>query len=68
MNNGIWTVAEAWICATCRQEMVGEYIMREMGPMRRCPCGRCGQERPSCKLIKYTMNRAGLERRGRLEG
>lgn len=68
MNNGIWKVAEAWICPVCRQEMAAEYVIRELGPMRRHSCERCGKDSLSCKKIKYTMNRTGLERRGRLEG
>lgn len=68
MDKGIWKIAEAWICPVCRAEMAAEYVIRELGPMQRRTCQRCGKESPSVKKCKYTMGRASLERIGRLEG
>lgn len=67
MNSAIWEVAEAWICVSCRHQMEAEYVIRNLGPVQRRKCDRCGRNEYVSKC-RYTMSRAGLERRGRLEG
>lgn len=68
MNEAIWKVCEAWVCAPCRKDMADEYVIREIGPRRKGTCECCGEISPSTVKIKYTMNKRGLERRGRLNG
>ncbi len=67
MNLGIWTVCRARFCPACDLEMETEYVLRRDGLMRKAVCERCGKETMTA-AYRYTMNRRGLEKRGRLDG
>lgn len=67
MNAGIWKIATAELCGQCIRDMEDEYIFsprrRTLGGM----CERCGENR-LVHEVQYTMNKRGLEKRGKLNG
>lgn len=67
MNAGIWKIAAAKLCGQCIRDMEDEYIFsprrRTLGGM----CERCGENR-IVHEVQYTMNKRGLEKRGKLNG
>ena len=67
MNAGIWKIATAKLCGQCIRDMEDEYIFsprrRTLGGM----CERCGENRVVHE-VRYTMNKRGLEKRGKLNG
>lgn len=68
MDNGIWKIATAELCGQRIRDMEGEYIFaprwrRTLGGK----CERCGEMR-SVHEAQYTMNKRGLEKRGKLNG
>ena len=67
MNSGIWEVGVADLCTICSEEMAPEYVMRCMGNMHKGKCERCAKDM-YVLTWRYTMNKAGLEKRGRLDG
>ena len=67
MNKGIWEIGRARLCPRCQADMAPEYVMRCDGGLRKAGCDRCGKETTTMDY-RYTMNRRGLEKRGRLDG
>ena len=67
MKAGIWKIASARICPACVADISPYYVMRCDGDLRKTPCGRCGKETMTM-AYRYTMNKRGLEIRGRLDG
>ena len=68
MNAGIWEIATALLCGQCIRDMEDEYIFSPM--WRRTlvgQCERCGEAR-IVREVQYTMNKRGLEKRGKLNG
>lgn len=68
MDNGIWKIAKAKLCGQCIRDMKDEYIFAPMWRRTRCgTCERCGE---TCIVneVQYTMNKRGLEKRGKLNG
>ena len=68
MNAGIWKIATAKLCGQCSRDMEDEYIFaprwrRTLGGK----CERCGENRVVHE-VRYTMNKRGLEKRGKLNG
>lgn len=67
MNRGIWEIGSARLCPRCQADMEPHYVMRCDGKMKAARCDRCGMETITM-AYRYTMNRAGLEKIGRLDG
>lgn len=67
MKAGIWEICRARLCPACALEMEPEYVMRCDGGLRKTGCDRCGKETTTMDY-RYTMNRRGLEKRGRQDG
>lgn len=67
MKSGIWEVCTADLCPTCSLDMEKEYVMRCMGHPHQGSCGRCAKK-TFVLVWRYTMNKHGLEKRGRLDG
>lgn len=67
MNRGVWAIGRARLCPSCQLDMLPEYVMRCDGALRKGICERCGKETMTMSY-RYTMNRRGLEKIGRLEG
>lgn len=68
MNAGIWKISTAKLCGQCIRDMEDEYIFaprwrRTLGGK----CERCGENRVVHE-VRYTMNKRGLEKRGKLNG
>ena len=68
MNAGIWEVATARLCVSCIEDMAEEYIFSPM--WRRTQGGGCERCGKMCIVheVQYTMNKRGLEKRGKLNG
>ena len=64
MNAGIWRIATAKLCGQCIRDMEDEYIFSPM--CQRTLCGRCEHcgETRIVHVVRYTMNKRGLEKRG----
>lgn len=68
MNAGIWKIATAKLCGQYIRDMEDKYIFaprwrRTLGGK----CERCGENRVVHE-VRYTMNKRGLEKRGKLNG
>ena len=67
MNNGIWEIGSARLCLPCQTDMKADYVIRCDGHPQKTVCERCGRETMTM-AYRYTMNKAGLTKVGRLEG
>lgn len=67
MNSGIWEIGRARMCLSCQTDMQTDYVIRCDGQMCKAVCERCGRETMTM-AYRYTMNKAGLTKMGRLEG
>lgn len=69
MDKGIWRVARARLCADCVRAMWLDYIFAP-DPYIWAPgtCDRCGEKKNQTARLRYTMNKRGLEKRGKLNG
>ena len=69
MNDGAWEIASGRLCADCVRDMWLEYIFAP-DPYIGSPgtCDRCGEQKKQTARLRYTMNRRGLEKRGKLNG
>ena len=68
MDNCIWKIATAKLCGQCILDMEDGYICSPT--WRRTlvgKCERCGEMRIVYE-VQYTMNKRGLEKRGKLNG
>ena len=67
MNKGIWEIGRARLCPRCQADMAPEYVMRCDGQMLKTTCERCGKI-TTTMVYRYTMNKNGLAKIGRMDG